>query len=403
MRTLLFLLCVFGALPAWASGWTSNLAPRTHLPLEFMVVDKDLQKAILVRTSSDGKKIFKYREMPCTTGMKTGDKQLENDQKTPEGVYFLERKVTSGLDYNRFGNSAYPLNYPNPIDRIQGKTGNGILIHGRGRIFGPRQTLGCIVLENDEVDGLDKHIQVSSTPVIVGERIAWNQNAAIPHEVLLGTWAWARTRDKGDDAFFNLYDAKLYEKSSGLSFARFKEQTRREIAKGDWADVRIGKVQIVDGPGYVVSVFSQLAMQDNVRQEGWRRLYWMKRGSSWKVVGEEWVPKSLTGTSDYSKGVEREILAFLKSASAAWEHRNEEALINLYSSTAKRGQDRGRNAIWQTLRREIASREANPYQGATTVAITPKGVEAHIASLSGSRTLVFRPGNFDTWTIVEED
>jgi murein L,D-transpeptidase YafK len=109
--------------------------------------------------------------MPCTTGMRGGGKLLEGDRKTPEGVYFLEGKATGGLDFDSFGNTAFPLSYPNPVDRIQGKTGNGIMIHGRGRSFGPRQTLGCVVLENDDVDTLDRHVRLHATPVIIAESV----------------------------------------------------------------------------------------------------------------------------------------------------------------------------------------------------------------------------------------
>jgi hypothetical protein len=113
----------------------------------------------------------KIKDMPCTTGMRAAASWLEGDRKTPEGVYFLQGKATGGLDFDSFGNTAYPLNYPNPVDRIQGKTGDGIMIHGRGRSFGPRQTLGCVVLENDDVDTLDRHVRIHATPVVIAESV----------------------------------------------------------------------------------------------------------------------------------------------------------------------------------------------------------------------------------------
>ena len=120
------------------------------------------------------------------TGMRGGGKLMEGDRKTPEGVYFLLGKATGGLDFDSFGNTAFPLNYPNPVDRIQGKTGDGIMIHGRGRSFGPRQTLGCVVLENDDVDTLDRLLRATDRLMIV------------THGVPLGGWMSWRHVDTGE-------------------------------------------------------------------------------------------------------------------------------------------------------------------------------------------------------------
>jgi lipoprotein-anchoring transpeptidase ErfK/SrfK len=150
------------AAQAQPQGWTPSIAAHPNIPSVFMAVDMGRQRAFLVR-NKDGE-LKKIKDMPCTTGMRDGGKLAQGDRKTPEGVYFLQGKATGGLDFDSFGNTAFPLNYPNPVDRIQGKTGDGIMIHGRGRNFGPRQTLGCVVLENDDVDNLDRHVRIHATP-----------------------------------------------------------------------------------------------------------------------------------------------------------------------------------------------------------------------------------------------
>ena len=40
----------------------------------------------------------------------------------------MERKLSKGLNYKLYGDLAFTLNYPNPIDRLKGKTGRGIWI-----------------------------------------------------------------------------------------------------------------------------------------------------------------------------------------------------------------------------------------------------------------------------------
>lgn len=44
----------------------------------------------------------------------------------------MEYKIASGLDFKEYGGIAYTLNYPNPVDKLRGKTGHGIWIHSKG-------------------------------------------------------------------------------------------------------------------------------------------------------------------------------------------------------------------------------------------------------------------------------
>lgn len=85
-----------------------------------------------------------------------GHKQFEGDGKTPEGVYFIDR---------RNPNSAYHLSlgisYPNPQDRANAmiaglSPGGDIMIHGlgpTGRALNRRDwTAGCIAVTDEEME-----------------------------------------------------------------------------------------------------------------------------------------------------------------------------------------------------------------------------------------------------------
>jgi len=102
-------------------------------------------------------------------GNPVGKKQFEGDGKTPEGLYFIDR---------RNPNSAYHLSlgisYPNPDDRAfakaQGKEpGGDIFIHGRngkdkGR--GKDWTAGCIAVSDKEIEEIYATVAVG-TPVFI--------------------------------------------------------------------------------------------------------------------------------------------------------------------------------------------------------------------------------------------
>ncbi|MDO9582043.1 MAG: L,D-transpeptidase family protein [Desulfomicrobium sp.] len=401
-RTFIFIavfLSLLFAAPALSQGWTPSFSANPSTPALFMAVDMGQQRAFLVR-NKDGE-LNKIKDMSCTTGMRGGGKLLEGDRKTPEGVYFLEGKATGGLDFDLFGNTAYPLNYPNPVDRIQGKTGNGIMIHGRGRSFGPRQTLGCVVLENDDVDTLDRHVRINATPIVIAESVSLTGKAGPPPEIVLGTWGWIKARERRETAFFEIYDPVRFEKSSNMSFARFRQKTLQEFASAEWVDIRIENLQVLQGPDYMVSVFAQRTFPHG--EQGWRRLYWMRHVELLKIVGEEWIPQNLGGSVDYVQLVGKEIRERLRECAQAWDKGDLKTLLRTYDRTGSRNGAKGREAIAASLERDEAAKKKNPYSAEPTVRVTKQGVEAKLLTDGHSRTILFLPGAFNTWLIARDE
>ncbi|GGH55234.1 L,D-transpeptidase family protein [Frigidibacter albus] len=98
-----------------------------------------------------------------------GHKQFEGDGRTPEGVYYIDR---------RNPNSAYHLSvgisYPNPYDReaarAVGKSpGGDIFIHGQaGKSKGmpPDWTAGCIAVKDKEIEDIYAMLR-DGTPIII--------------------------------------------------------------------------------------------------------------------------------------------------------------------------------------------------------------------------------------------
>ena len=405
-RFLFSLILMFAASTSvGAANWRPALAARTNMPPLFMAVDKSKQRAFLVRASGNATALDKFQTLTCTTGQRDGDKQVEGDLKTPEGVYFVTGKITSGLDYTLYGNNAFPLNFPNPVDRIRGKTGYGIWIHGRGTPVTPKQTRGCVSLNNADVDHLDDHVARHATPVIIGQNIAWANatTAGAPRDVISGTWAWGATRERRDERFFDLYDPKLFAKSSGKSFARFQDETRAEFSAKPWIDVRLGKIQVLEGPDYVVSFFTEQILSHDSAKEGWRRLYWMRQGENWKIVGEEWVPQAARASATYPRVVEKEILSVLRHGEEAWSRRSLDDLIKLYARDAKRGLDAGDAAIERRVRADLDAGMGNPFSGTPQIALTDQGVVVLLSQAGSGRRFVFQPAKFDTWAITAED
>ncbi|KIX14084.1 hypothetical protein X474_10645 [Dethiosulfatarculus sandiegensis] len=129
----------------------------------FVVVDKSRQSFMVFRYLGDLELEYEY---PCSTGSRPGDKQKEGDERTPEGIYFTTHRYKDNK-VTIFGDQAIHLNFPNPFDREQGHSGNGIYIHGTNQKLKPRASNGCIVMRNQDLDVVAPLIKEQLTPVVV--------------------------------------------------------------------------------------------------------------------------------------------------------------------------------------------------------------------------------------------
>lgn len=90
----------------------------------------------------------------------TGHKQYEGDGKTPEGLYYIDRRNPDSRYHLSIG-----ISYPNPMDtalaQSLGRTaGSDIFIHGQGdegralSKLRPDWTVGCIAVTDEEIEQL---------------------------------------------------------------------------------------------------------------------------------------------------------------------------------------------------------------------------------------------------------
>ncbi len=110
-------------------------------------------------------------ESTASYGTSSGTKNKEGDNKTPTGVYFGIKLLSSDeLPEDTYGPMAIVLNYPNPIDLVAKKTGSGIWIHGTNEStrLGPKKaTQGCVILENAKLLKLVSLMRLNQVPLII--------------------------------------------------------------------------------------------------------------------------------------------------------------------------------------------------------------------------------------------
>ncbi|MGD8369228.1 MAG: L,D-transpeptidase family protein, partial [Desulfobacterales bacterium] len=141
--------------------------------------ESPVQYAVLVEKKSQTLFLFsveqgKYREVfrePCSTGEIPGAKEQSGDKKTPEGVYFFIKEHPERDLAPIYGSRAFPIDYPNLMDRLSGRGGNAIWLHGTNKPLEPRDSNGCIVVTNEVIDRLAGYITLNRTPMIIVDRI----------------------------------------------------------------------------------------------------------------------------------------------------------------------------------------------------------------------------------------
>lgn len=112
--------------------------PPGALPSQFLALSARNKHAIAIDASRSRLYLLENRPAGLTLiadyyvsiGKSGLSKNAEGDLRTPMGVYF----ITSNLDPKSlkdfYGSGALPINYPNVLDNLRGKTGGGIWLHG---------------------------------------------------------------------------------------------------------------------------------------------------------------------------------------------------------------------------------------------------------------------------------
>ena len=164
--SLIFSIIADFSFSALAHAWDVQL-PKSALEESLILVDKGKNEFFYLEKHGENVTRLHY---PSIHGENEGDKQVEGDLKTPEGVYFVRGKIQVPLDFEMYGNHAYVLNYPNPIDILRGKTGGGIWIHSKGKPIAGQRTQGCVAIDLEDIKALDKYLK-AGTPVVIAEGI----------------------------------------------------------------------------------------------------------------------------------------------------------------------------------------------------------------------------------------
>jgi murein L,D-transpeptidase YafK len=274
--------------------------PRDHMPLPVLQLGPEQQHAILVDTARSRLFVFANRDgepryvtdFYISLGKNGVEKRREGDQKTPLGVY----NIVSSKDRvpDLYGSGAFPISYPNEWDRLQGRNGHGIWLHGTpSETYSrpPRATDGCVALTNDDLRHLARYVAVGRTPVVISDSVEWvppDEWESTRREFLATFEQWRRDWESLDaDRYLAHYSAHFRSESKDI--AAWRAQKRRVNGGKRWIKVGVSDVSVyghTERENTVVVTFTQDYRSSNLSNRTVKRQYWTREPGGWRVIYE---------------------------------------------------------------------------------------------------------------------
>jgi len=302
-----------------------------------ILVDKSTQKVLVFQKGDLSKPVKEYR---CSTGENSGPKSRKNDKKTPEGVYFFTKSFVKKELSSNYGILAFPLDYPNQMDKKQGRSGYGIWFHGTDEVLKPRDTNGCIVLENRDIEDLSSYIRLYETPVIISDKIVQVPYKKLEEESrnlekLIETWAHAWEK-KDIDRYMGIYSQQF--SSRGMDYYSWKAYKTRLAKKYGNINVGVENLQLFVANDSILAKFDQTYSTAGFKSQGEKRLYLAKNSNKWRIAGEFFSETKEKKVPSYPVSITlQEVKNFVGSWKKAWEQKDLRAYVSFYDKNFRSG------------------------------------------------------------------
>lgn len=270
------------------------------VPAQFLALSTKSRHAIAVDASRS--RLYLFENTPTglrlmsdfyiTLGKAGVDKNIEGDQRTPLGIYYITSRLDPATLKDFYGSGALPINYPNVLDARRGKTGSGIWLHGtppEQYARAPLASDGCVVLANPDFSEIARTVEPRSTPVVIAKQLQWLQPSelrATGRSFEDALYAWRNAKTSGNIAHVMSFYAKDFS-NNGKDLNQWLPTLRAEMTKTRGRTLQLKDVSYLhwkDNQETMVVTFGEVA---EGLKTGWtKRQYWIKQGNQWKIFYE---------------------------------------------------------------------------------------------------------------------
>jgi len=266
-----------------------------------IVVEKATHKLHLYANKDGSPELVKTYSI--ATGKKSGNKIFQGDHRTPEGIYHFVDFLTHqqllnrhGKKGNIYGVGAFVMNYPNPIDQRNNKTGGGIWLHSTNnetRIEKGLDSRGCIVAINKELIEISKIIELNRTQIVVVENLShysienWNKQKQSLTQ-FINSWhdSW---QNENINKYLSHYHPSQFDHPIRGSFNSFSRYKTAVFSRKGKPKIELKNLSIMTTSEYAVATFLQNYKSNSINDLGKKMLYLVKdEFYQWKIVGEYW-------------------------------------------------------------------------------------------------------------------
>lgn len=221
-----------------------------------------------------------------------GDKKAEGDLKTPVGVYDITKRFVPNISF--YGPLAYELSYPNTYDKVRGKNGYGIWIHGSPLDGSQRDPMskGCVVLANNDIELLDTKIKPENTISILSENRVPKVKKDDLSTLLSGLFIWQDAwRENQIEKYLGFYatDFNRFDGKDKEQFSRFKKSifSRGEKKKIIFNNINIAPYPNEENKKLFRITFDEIYETKNHKFEGHKELFVQLHASSFEILSEK--------------------------------------------------------------------------------------------------------------------
>lgn len=295
----------FAGLQAEATArWKAKRSDLTNLalPSSLLNLDESYRYAVTVDLLQSRLYLFENRQgIPSrvadfyiSMGKNGPSKQYEGDNRTPLGVYFIENFLSPDSLPDKYGLGAYPLNYPNAWDQRLGRTGYGIWLHGTPTDTysrPPRDSEGCVVLSNSDLQQVGSYLQLRRTPVVISDNIQWLDQQQWQRDkryfmALFEQWRqdW---QSRNIDSYLSHYSASF--DNGKQNYQRWRQHKTRVTQYKKNIQVDVDDLSVLRHPkdDIVVITFRQHYQSDNFSSVSYKRQYWrLEDDGRWRIIFE---------------------------------------------------------------------------------------------------------------------
>lgn len=283
-----------GRAPAHNGLVPENLLEFGAHPL-VVFVDLSRSRLYLYENSDSGPRLI--ADYYTGMGEKGAGKQVEGDLRTPVGVYEVTGYIPGSELPDLYGLGAFPLDYPNTMDRLLGKTGYGIWLHGTPSNTynrAPLSSEGCLTVSNVDFGLIQDYLQPNArTPFIIADEVNWVPIDTVRLErqsVLSQIEKWRQDWESLDtDRYLSHYSPKEF-RSASKDFAAWSAHKRKVNKKKQFIKVKLENIGVFKYPmpesDVVVVKFTQDYKSSNYEARVRKQQYWKKEAGQWRIIYE---------------------------------------------------------------------------------------------------------------------